>query len=63
MEERMVARLGRRDPFWDDGKGARRRQLRLRIEGYLALVLAIGACGLTAAMWLRQLLPAVGIDV
>jgi len=59
----MVARLGRRDPFWDDGKGARRRQLRLRIEGYLALVLAIGACGLTAAMWLRQLLPAVGIDV
>jgi hypothetical protein len=63
MEESMVARLGRRDPFWDDGKGARRRQLRLRIEGYLALVLAIGACGLTAAMWLRQLLPAVGIDV
>jgi hypothetical protein len=63
MEERMVARLGRRDPFWDDGKGARRRQLRLRIEGYLALVLAIGACGLTAAMWLRQLLPVVGIDV
>lgn len=57
----MIARLGRRDPYWDDGKGARRRQLRLRVEGSLALVLAIGACGLTAAMWLRQLLPVVGV--
>jgi hypothetical protein len=57
----MVARLGRRDPFWDDGKGARRRQLRLRLEGLLAFALAISACGLTAAMWLRQVLPVVGI--
>ena len=59
----MIARLGRRDPYWDDGKGARRRQLRLRIEGFLALALALTACGLTAAMWLRQLLPVVGIDI
>jgi hypothetical protein len=59
----MVARLGRRDPFWDDGKGARRRQLRLRLEGLLALALAVSACGLTAAMWLRQLLPVVGIRI
>jgi hypothetical protein len=59
----MVARLGRRDPFWDDGRGARRRQLRLRLEGVVALALAIGACGLTAAMWLRELLPVVGIRI
>jgi hypothetical protein len=59
----MIARLGRRDPYWDDGKGARRRQLRLRIEGFLALALALAACGLTAAMWARQLLPVVGIHI
>lgn len=59
----MIARLGRRDPFWDDGKGARRRHLRLRIEGLIALALAIAACGLTAAMWLRQILQAVGIQI
>ena len=59
----MIARLGRRDPFWDDGKGARRRQLRLRLEGLLAIALAIAACGLTAAMWLRQILPVVGIQI
>ena len=59
----MIARLGRRDPYWDDGKGARRRQLRLRIESFLALALALTACGLTAAMWLRQVLPVVGIHI
>ena len=59
----MIDRLGRRDPFWDDGKGARRRQLRLRVEGLLAIALAIAACGLTAAMWLRQILPVVGIQI
>jgi hypothetical protein len=59
----MVAGLGRRDPFWDDGRAARRRQLRLRFEGFVALALAIGACGLTAAMWLRELLPVVGIRI
>jgi hypothetical protein len=31
--------------------------MRLRIEGVMALVMAIGACGLTAAMWLRTLAP------
>jgi hypothetical protein len=59
----MIARLGRRDPYWDDGRGARRRQLRLRIEGFLALAIALTACGLTAAMWARQLLPVVGIHI
>jgi hypothetical protein len=59
----MVAGLGRRDPFWDDGRGARRRQLRLRLEGVVAFLLALTACGLTAAMWLRELLPVVGIRI
>jgi hypothetical protein len=59
----MVAGLGRRDPFWDDGRGARRRQLRLRLEGVVAFLLALAACGLTAAMWLRELLPVVGIRI
>jgi hypothetical protein len=59
----MIARLGRRDPFWDDGKGARRRHLRVRLQGVIALALAIAACGLTAAMWLRQILNAVGIQI
>lgn len=44
-----------RDPF--EGKGARRTHLRLRVEGFIALTLAIGACGLTAALWLRTLAP------
>jgi hypothetical protein len=59
----MIARFGRRDPFWEDGKGARRRNVRLRIETYVALVLAVMACGLTAAMWLREILPMVGIQI
>jgi hypothetical protein len=60
----MTARIGRRrDPFWDDGQGARRRNLVQRLEARVALILAIGACGLTAAMWLRQILPLFGIQV
>ena len=59
----MIARFGRRDPYWDDGKGARRRNIRLRVESVVALALALTACGLTAAMWLRQILPVVGIQI
>jgi hypothetical protein len=52
----MIGRLSiPRDPF--EGTGARRTHLRLRIEGAFALALAIGACGLTAALWLRTLAP------
>jgi hypothetical protein len=29
----------------------------------VALALALTACGLTAAMWLRELLPVVGIRI
>ena len=52
-----------RDPF--EGQGARRTQRRLRIEGFIALTLAIAACGLTAALWLRALAPlgkTLGLD-
>jgi hypothetical protein len=52
----MIGRLaGSRDPF--EGRGAKRRQLRLRIEGLLALGMAIVACGLTAAVWIQALAP------
>jgi len=52
----MIGRLGSpRDPF--EGQGARRRHLRIRVEGMMALGLAIAACGLVAAMWLRTLAP------
>jgi hypothetical protein len=43
------------DPF--EGVGARRRQIRVRIESSLAFAFAITACGLTAALWLRLLAP------
>jgi fructose-1,6-bisphosphatase/inositol monophosphatase family enzyme len=52
----MITRLRRsNDPF--EGRAARRTHLRLRIEGAIALVLAIVACGLAAALWLRTLAP------
>jgi hypothetical protein len=63
LEDSMIARLGRCDPYWDDGKGARRRNVRVRLESMVALALALTACGLTAAMWLRELLPVVGIQI
>ena len=54
----MIGHFGSlRDPF--EGHGAIRRQRRVRIEGFLALMLAIGACGMTAALWLRTLAPLV----
>ena len=52
----MLGRIGSpRDPF--EGRGARRRHMRLRIEGVLAISLAIAACGLTLALWVRTLAP------
>ena len=52
----MIDRLVRpRDPF--EGRGARRTRLRLQIEGLIALFLAIVACGLAAALWVRTLAP------
>jgi len=52
----MVARfLHSSDPF--EGRAARRKALRLRVEGLLALGMAITACGLTAAVWVQLLSP------
>ena len=54
----MIGRLRRApDPFWEDGKGARRTRRRRRAEAFIALTIAIAACGLTIAMWLRTLAP------
>ena len=52
----MIGRIrGARDPF--EGRGARRTRRRLRIEGFIALGIAIAALGMTFAMWLRTLAP------
>jgi hypothetical protein len=52
----MTERLpGRNDPF--EGRGAIRARRRLRATGLVALGLAVLAVGLTAAAWLRLLLP------
>jgi hypothetical protein len=48
-----------RDPWWDDGTGARATRRRRQIESFSAFALAIGACGLTTAVWLRVIAPAV----
>ncbi len=47
-----------RDPFWDaDGAAVRRDRTRQRILGGAALAMAIAACGLTTAVWIRELAP------
>ncbi|MFL5675446.1 MAG: hypothetical protein ACJ779_10590 [Chloroflexota bacterium] len=45
----------RRDPFWDDGVGARQRHDRVRVESLIAFSLSVVACGLTAAVWLQPI--------
>jgi len=48
----------RRDPWWDlEGRSAKRSRIRHKIMADIAFALAIVACGLTAATWLRILLP------
>lgn len=47
----------RRDPY--EGTGAYRKRLRLQTEGLVALALAIVACGVTAALWIRTIAPLV----
>ena len=48
----MVSGLfARRDPWWEDGQGARRVRTRQRIVGMMAFAMAIGACGITTAAW------------
>jgi hypothetical protein len=48
------------DPFWDlEGRGAKRQRIRIKIESDIAFALAVVACGLTAAAWLRILVPVI----
>ena len=48
------------DPFWDmEGRGAKRTRIRLKIVSDLAFAIAIVACGLTAAAWMRILVPVI----
>jgi hypothetical protein len=48
------------DPFWDlEGRGAKRDRIRHKIVSDFAFALAIVACGLTAAAWLRILVPVI----
>jgi hypothetical protein len=57
----LLGNAGRNDPWWDlDGKGVKRDRIRRRIVGGLAFILAIGACGITAAAWIREVAPALG---
>ena len=49
-----------RDPFWDDGGGARRSRTRRRWVSRAALAIAIVATGLTAALWILELVPGAG---
>jgi hypothetical protein len=52
--------LRRTDPFWDlDGQGVRRERTRRRLVGALAFALAVAACGLTTAAWVREVEPVV----
>lgn len=53
----MLRRHGR-DPWWGlEGVGAKRTRRRVQVEGLVAIAMAIGACGLAAAVWLRELAP------
>ena len=46
------------DPWWDlEGRGAKRSRIRHKLVADLAFALAVVACGLTAAAWLRVLGP------
>jgi len=54
----MIRRPGAHDPWWgDEGTGAKRTRRRLQAESLVALGMAIAACGLVAATWMRALEP------
>lgn len=56
----ILRKRSQRDPFWDDGQGVRQSRAHQRVVGALAFAMAVAACGLTAAAWLRTLLPILG---
>jgi hypothetical protein len=49
------------DPWWDlEGRSAKRSRIRHKVVADVAFALALVACGLTAAAWLRAVAPYVG---
>ncbi len=53
-----MLRRRNRDPWWgEEGLGAKRTRRRVRAESLLAVGLAIAACGMVGALWLRTLAP------
>jgi hypothetical protein len=59
----LLGSASRSDPWWDlDGKGVKRERIRRRIVGGLAFALAIAACGITAAQWIREVAPLLGVS-
>jgi hypothetical protein len=53
-----MLKLRGRDPWWaDEGVGARRTRRRVQAESIVAIGLAIIACGVIAALWMRMLAP------
>jgi hypothetical protein len=53
----MLRRRGR-DPWWGlEGTGAKRTRRRVLVESIFAIAMAIAACGLVTALWLRELAP------
>ena len=57
----LLRRRADRDPFWDDGVGAKRTHTRQQVVALAAFLTAVAACGLTTAAWLRQLGPVTGL--
>ena len=56
----MIRRRGAHDPWWGlEGTGAKRTRRRVMFESLVAITMAVGACGLVAAAWMRELLPLV----
>ena len=46
------------DPWWGlEGTGAKRTRRRVLVESVFAVAMAIVACGLVTAIWLRELAP------
>ncbi len=56
----ILRKRSQRDPFWDDGQGVRKMRTRQRITDSMAFAVAVVACGLTAAAWMRELGPVLG---
>lgn len=56
----MPSLRARRDPWWDlEGVDARQHRVRRKVVTSLAFAIAVVACGLTVAAWVKELWPAI----